>query len=50
MLIEMETKPREWLEAASLRVANRQIEVRGDLVQVKIRPIVSGRVGAKLGS
>jgi hypothetical protein len=34
---EMETKSAEWLVAESLRVANQQIEVRGELREVKIR-------------
>ncbi len=34
---EMPTRSLEWLEAECRRVANREIEVRGELVHVKIR-------------
>ena len=34
---EMPIRTREWLEAECLRVANREIEVRGQLVHVRIR-------------
>src|SRR5258708_29535526 len=34
---EMPIRTREWLEAECLKVANRQIEVRGELVHVSIR-------------
>jgi hypothetical protein len=36
---KVKTKSHEWLESKSLNVANRQIEVRGELLQVKIRPL-----------
>ena len=45
MPTEMETKPREWLEGASLRLANQQLEVRGDLMQVKIRALYQAGSG-----
>lgn len=36
---EMKTKSRAWLEAACKQAANRQIEVRGELLEVKIQPV-----------
>jgi hypothetical protein len=36
-MMEMETKSAEWLAAESRRVANLQIEVGGEIKEVKIR-------------